>query len=166
MACCFDEIFRVANGRDGRVEIAFDLVADVLGAVAIFFHALADGEVGMFQAVVGDGVGAELLVGRACRASLDRTAGGGRSHMSFCCHLSLGRSRSVARTVAVGTCFGLRLLVPHLQAALKARCIDGIARGGRKARSGDFGATRCSQVPRSPSAQNGFLRPGRFVFLV
>ena len=66
------QIFGVADRRDGRVEIAFDFVADVLGAVAIFFCVLADGEVGVLEAVVGDGVGAEVLVGRACRASLDR----------------------------------------------------------------------------------------------
>ena len=98
------EIFRVADRRDGGVEIAFDFVADVLGAVFVFLDRLADGEVGMLQAVVGDGVGAEILAGRASRASLDRTAEGGRSHTS-----TIG-PRSVARTIAVGILLGLCLL--------------------------------------------------------
>ena len=44
------QIFRVADGRDGGVEIAGDFVADVLGAVFIFFYVLADGEVRVLQA--------------------------------------------------------------------------------------------------------------------
>ena len=108
MACCLVEILGVADGRDGRVEVARHFVADVLGAVFIFFYALADGEVGMLEAVVGNGVGAEVLVGRTCRASLDPTAGGGRRHMRCGCF------RSVARTIAVVACFGLLLVVPHV----------------------------------------------------
>ena len=112
MACGLLEILGVADGRDGCVEIAFDLVADMLGAVAVFFDALGDGEVGMLEAIVGDGVGAEVLVRRACRASLPpldcaRRLEGGRRHMIFAC--SRG---AIARTVPVGIRLWLRFLFP------------------------------------------------------
>ena len=77
------QILRVADGRDGSVEIAGDFVADVFGAVSIFFYGLVDGEVWVLEAVVGDGVGAEVLVGIGSRAWLDPADGGvRRSHES------------------------------------------------------------------------------------
>src|SRR6202020_1338233 len=48
------EILGVADWRDARVEVAFDFVANVLGALSIFFYMLADGEVGVLEAVIGD----------------------------------------------------------------------------------------------------------------
>ena len=56
------EIFGVADGRDGRVEIAFDFVADVLVPCLSFSTDWRTVKFGMLQAVVGDGVGAEVLV--------------------------------------------------------------------------------------------------------
>src|ERR1700685_2816959 len=50
------EILRVADRWDGRLEIC---------AVFVFFYSLADGEIGMLEAQVGDGVGAEAAV--CCR---------------------------------------------------------------------------------------------------
>ncbi len=56
------QIFRVADGRDGGVEVAGDFVADVLGAVFVFLYCLADGEVGVLEPQVGDGIGAECAI--------------------------------------------------------------------------------------------------------
>jgi hypothetical protein len=105
------KILGVADWGDGGVEVTFDFVADVFGAMAVFLYALADDEVGVFQAVVGDGVGAEVLAGRASRAALDLSGSETRTHMST------GGSRSVARAVAVGACFGLRFLGPHFESS-------------------------------------------------
>ena len=95
-------------GRHGRVEIAFDFVADVLRPLAVFFGALIDRESRMLQAIVRDRVGAEILARRACRASLDRADDGVRSRTGS------GKSRSVTRTIPVGACLGLLLVVPHV----------------------------------------------------
>ena len=65
-ALLFVEILRVADRRDWGVEVAVDFVADVLGAVFIFLYRLVDREVGMLEARVGDGVGAEVGRCRAC----------------------------------------------------------------------------------------------------
>jgi len=56
------EILGVADGRDRDIEIAFHFIADVLVAVAVLLYVLANGELGMLQAVVGDGVRAEVRV--------------------------------------------------------------------------------------------------------
>ncbi len=48
------EVFGVAQGRGGGVESAFDLVMDLAG---FFVEDLADGEIGDFEAVVGDAMG-------------------------------------------------------------------------------------------------------------
>ena len=96
------------------VEVAGDLVTDVLVAGFVFFCQLADGELRVFQSEVGDFVGAEVLVGRACRASLDPTAEGGRRHM-VSSHMTAAGLRSVTRTMTVGTGFGLLFVVPHVR---------------------------------------------------
>ncbi len=44
--------------------------------------------------------------------------------------------RSVARTIPVRIRFGLLFIIPHVRRALRARCIDGIARAGKRARAG------------------------------
>jgi len=59
MHCCLLKYFD-RGWADGRAEVAGDFVADVLGAVLVFLDRLADAEVGMLQARVGDGVGAEV----------------------------------------------------------------------------------------------------------
>jgi hypothetical protein len=78
------QVFRIADGRDGGVEIAGDFVADVLGGVFVFLvffnYDLADREVGVLEAEVGDAVGAEILVRRAGRALLDWTGKSARPH--------------------------------------------------------------------------------------
>src|SRR5271169_2433754 len=75
-------------------------------------------------------------------------------------HMNILGPPSVARTVAVGACFGLRFLGPHVKAAPEARCIDGIARAGERAR-----ATRTGMVHRS-AGWTPALRPGGVVFFV
>jgi len=47
------QVLRVADGRDGRAEVAGDFVADVLGAVLVFLDRLADAEVGCSRRVSG-----------------------------------------------------------------------------------------------------------------
>ena len=91
-------------GGTGALEIAFDFVTDVL-AVFNFFYGLVDGEVRMLEAVVGNGVGAESRGFELARL-------GGRMRPP---RHELGCARSVARTVAVGACFGLLLIVPHVR---------------------------------------------------
>ena len=61
MLCCLLEILRVADRRDGSVEVAGDFVADVLGAVFFFLYCWRTEKFGMLEARVGDGVGAEML---------------------------------------------------------------------------------------------------------
>ena len=97
-ALLLSQIFGVADGRDGGVQVAGDFVADVLGAVFVFFDVLADGEVGMLEAEVGDGVGAE--VGRVAFRRADEAVRR---------YASRGGSRLVAGAVAVGT--GLSVLI-------------------------------------------------------
>src|SRR5262252_5265687 len=88
----------------------------------------------MLEAVVGDFVCADVrscIVSRrprfALRQAQGRLSAGSRGG---CPHMSL----PIARTVAVGTCFGLLLVVPHVRRADGA-FIDGIARMGERARA-------------------------------
>ena len=81
------EIFRVPDGRDGCVEISSNFVADVLGAVFVFFHELLHRKIRMLQAVVRDGVGANGGILRS------RVAG-------------LRLRRSIARAIPIRTRLG------------------------------------------------------------
>jgi hypothetical protein len=108
------EIFRIADGWDGGVEIAGDVVADVVGDVFVFFGDLADREIGVLEAEVRDGVGAEMLVG-ACRAALDWTDEGVRPSTSC------GGSRAVARAVAVAAGLGILSLDCHEEDRTRTR---------------------------------------------
>ena len=85
-------------GGTGAFEVAGDFVADVLGAVFVFFYALADGEVGMLEARVGDGVGAEVRCG------------------------GLGLRCTVTRAVPVGPVLGVLLLDCHGEAYAWRNC--------------------------------------------
>ncbi len=91
------EVFGVADRRDGGVQVAGDFVADVFLPLTIFFREMADFEFRVLQAVVGDVVGAEVLLAAAilARASLE----GGRGVRPY---TSRGGSGAVARVAAVG----------------------------------------------------------------
>ena len=56
------EVFGVADRRNWSGEVATDFVAYVLLALTIFFRELADFELRVLEAVVGDVVGAEVLL--------------------------------------------------------------------------------------------------------
>ena len=83
------EIFGVADRRDGRVEIAFDFVANVFGPSLSFSMGWWTVKFGMLQTVVGDGVGAECA-GWESLSSCARPNGRGRPFPHLpCSHVQI-----------------------------------------------------------------------------
>src|SRR5438270_1580378 len=156
------EVFGIADRWDGGGAVDGDFVTDMFLALAIFFRELADFELRVLQAVVGDVVGAEVFLAAAvfARASL----GGRRGVRPY---TSGGGPGAVTRGAAVGRHLGCFLVLPHVGGAW-ARCIDGIARVGERARARVAVRRLASLGLDSPRAVATWARlcPRGFVFFM
>src|SRR5208337_4277526 len=109
-ALFFVEIPGVTNRWDESVEIASHFVVDMLRAILALFYRLPNGEIGMLQAIVGDGVGANVRVFRGSPIS-----------RIFCDKWGFRGRRAVARRVAIRAVLGtgFRLFHRHSEATTR-----------------------------------------------